>query len=362
MSDKLKLLLKVTSQLTLEKDINKNLITLTGLTKTLLNADICSIFLHDEIKRELWSFIAYQTDHTIRIPDDKGIVGFVFQNNEIVNIKDAYSDARFDRITDQKTGYKTKSIVAIPIINSDNKPVGVVEVLNKIDRDFFDQEDIDLLNHMVFYINSIIENTALYKRLKKAQEEIIYKLSTVTRYKDPETQNHIIRVGLFSALLAEKLGLRREEVENIRLAASMHDIGKVGIPDKILLKLTNLSDEEWSIMKTHTTIGYEILKGGDSLLSEIAAIIALDHHEKWDGTGYPNQKKGENISLYGRITAISDCFDALTSDRPYKGAWKYDDVIEELKSKKGIHFDPHLCDIFIKNIDEIIKIKDLHKD
>ena len=137
----------------------------------------------------------------------------------------------------------------------------------------------------------------------------------------------------------------------------MHDIGKVGIPDRILLKPGKFDPEEWRIMKTHSLIGYEILKGDDSHLSEIAAIIALDHHEKWDGSGYPNSKKGANISIYGRISALSDVFDALTSKRPYKESWAFDEAFNYIRSQREIHFDPALTDMFFKNMDEIMKIR-----
>ena len=159
MKDKLKLLLQASSHLTREKDLKRNLITLTNLTKELLNADICSIFLHNHDNKELWSIVAYYADEKITIPESNGIVGHVFSTGKIVNIADAYNDPRFDNETDRKTGYKTCTILAVPLINLKGKKLGVVEVINKLDGSSFVQDDIDLLSHIVFYINAIIENT-----------------------------------------------------------------------------------------------------------------------------------------------------------------------------------------------------------
>lgn len=358
---KLKLLLKVSGQLAGERDFKASLLKLSGLTKTLLTADICSIFLHDTGKHELWSLIAYYVD-LIRVDDSEGIIGYVFKTGDTVNIDDAYRDPRFDSRIDQKTGYRTRNILAVPITNSKKERLGVVEVINKLNSKSFSNDDIDLLKHITFYISSIFENNMLYEQLRKAQEEIIFKLSNVTRYKDPETENHILRVGLYATIIAKALKLEEGEIETIKLAASMHDIGKVGIPDNILLKQERLTEDEMNIMKEHTIIGYDILKGGDSLLSEIASIIAMEHHERWDGTGYPHGKKGKEISLFGRITAIADYFDALTSKRPYKEAWSYDMAIESIVKEKGHYFDPHLTELFLSHIDEAIEIKKSYSD
>lgn len=358
---KLKLLLKMSAELTGEKDFQTSLVKLSELTKTLLNADICSIFIHESRKKQLWSLISYYVDR-ITIDEKSGIIGHVFQTGETVNIDDAYRDPRFDFQVDRETGYRTKNILAIPIINSRKEKLGVVEVINKLSGSHFSRDDVELLKHIIFYISSIFDNNILYRKLKRAQEEIVYKLSNVTRYKDPETENHILRVGLYAQLMAKTLKLDKEDVELLKLAASMHDIGKIGIPDSILLKHDRLTEEEMQTMKEHTRIGYDILKGGDSRLSEIASIIAMEHHERWDGTGYPDGKKAEEISLFGRITAIADYFDALTSRRPYKEAWTFESAIESISSKRGSYFDPELTDLFLNNIEHFIEIKNSYSD
>jgi len=146
------------------------------------------------------------------------------------------------------------------------------------------------------------------------------------------------------------------------IAAPMHDIGKIGIPDAILLKKGKLNDWEWDVMKKHTTIGYEILKDSSSELLQMAALVALDHHERWDGTGYPNGKKGEEISLWGRITSVADVFDALLSKRPYKEPWSLEKTVEHMNSLKGKQFDPQLVELFFSDLDEVMKIREKYRD
>jgi HD-GYP domain-containing protein (c-di-GMP phosphodiesterase class II) len=246
----------------------------------------------------------------------------------------------------------------MPLCNvSDGHPIGVFQVINKLSGTTFTSEDVDLLSHVSLYASSTIEGALLNERLRRAHRDVIYKLSSATKFKDPETQNHIIRVGLYCAAIAQKLGWSEEQIETIRLAAPMHDIGKVGIPDAILQKPGPLTEDEWIIMRKHTEYGYNILDGSDSSLLAMAKELALDHHEKWDGSGYPNNKSGDKISLAGRITALADVFDALTSPRHYKPAWTTPRVTAHIAEQNGKHFDPDLTVIFLNNIDIMTKIR-----
>ncbi len=361
MDPKLKLLLSASAQIAQEKDLQKILLMLTDVTRKLLNADRASIFLHDPKTKELWTIVAHGVAE-IRIPENKGIAGHVWDSGQILNIPEAYHDSRFDQSTDKKTGYRTKTILAYPLTNSDEERIGVFQVINKQGEMNFNNEDVTLLQHLSLFIASNIENTMLHNRLKKAGEEVIYRLSYATKYKDPETQSHIIRVGLYAEEMARHLGWESDQLELIRLAAPMHDIGKVGIPDKILQKPGKLDDEEWHVMQMHAQYGYDILKGGDSDVMKMAALVALDHHEKWNGFGYPNKKRAEEISIYGRLTALSDVFDALTSKRCYKEAWSYERAADLIKEESGEHFDPYLSEIFLKNFEVMTKIKEMYRD
>jgi HD-GYP domain-containing protein (c-di-GMP phosphodiesterase class II) len=361
MENKLQLILQVSSELAKEKDLRKILVKLTNITQKLVNADRCSIFLHDKKREQLWTIAATGIDE-IRIPQFAGIAGYVFKSSEIVNIPDAYADERFDKEIDRKTGYRTRNILTLPIVSRSSKSMGVFQVINKLDDNGFTKEDIELLKHIILYADSTIDNALLYETLKQAQQDIILRLSNATRYKDPETQYHITRVGLYCSIMARQLGWSEDDIELIRLASPMHDIGKVGVPDRILLKPGKLDDEEWKIMRMHTTYGYEILQGSDSKLVQLAQNVALDHHEKWDGSGYPNKKSGEEISIHGRMCAIADVFDALTSVRPYKKAWPLEKTLALIKEESGNHFDPQLCDIFLGNIDDFVAIKNKYRD
>lgn len=198
--------------------------------------------------------------------------------------------------------------------------------------------------------------------LRDRERETINRLTRAAEFRDNETGMHIVRMGHFCAIIGRAAGLPGDECEMLQLAAPMHDIGKVATPDHILLKPGTLSPSEWEIMKEHTISGYDILKDSASPLLRSAAEIALGHHEKFDGSGYPFGRKGEQIPLYARICAISDVFDALTSNRPYKRAWAIMDATPYIRSKSGEHFDPDLIAAFNKALPEIIEAKIAYAD
>lgn len=196
----------------------------------------------------------------------------------------------------------------------------------------------------------------------KEYEDIISKLSRLASARDAETGNHMRRVSLIAQLIARELGQSAEYGDLILQAAPMHDIGKIGIPDRILLKPGRLSVEEWEIMKTHTTLGFEMLKDSSSPLLQLGAEIAHSHHEKFDGTGYPRGLVGNQISLAGRIVAVADEFDALLSVRPYKNAWSLTDALGVIRRKRGGHFDPACASVLLKRLDEVLAIRMRHAD
>ena len=201
-----------------------------------------------------------------------------------------------------------------------------------------------------------------YNEIKDLSLEIIYRLAKAAEFKDEYTGFHIQRIGFYSTKIAEHLGLSKEQVELIKYSSPLHDIGKLRIPDHILLKPGPLTKDEWEIMKTHTIMGAKILEGSKIKYLKAAEKIALLHHEKWDGTGYPYGLKGKKIPLFARIVSIADVFDALTSDRPYRKAFSVEEAFEIIKNESGKHFDPELVEIFLKIKDEIIEIRTLFKD
>lgn len=195
------------------------------------------------------------------------------------------------------------------------------------------------------------------EEIKSREYELIYRLSKAAEYRDPETGSHIKRMSCYSKHIAAQLGFSLAEQDLILEAAPMHDIGKVGTPDAILLKPDKLTPAEFGLMKEHSNIGYEILSGSSSRLMQAGAVIALSHHEKYDGTGYPSGLKGQEIPIYGRIIAVADVFDALTSDRPYKHAWPLEEAVAFLEENRGKHFDPVCLDAFFKDWDNILAIR-----
>ena len=223
---------------------------------------------------------------------------------------------------------------------------------------------VDLNDNIIEYMSvqyNITDMINLHKEIEDTQREVIYKMGEIGESRSKETGHHVKRVANYSKLLALKYGLSEKEAELLYDASPMHDIGKVAIPDNILKKPGSLDADEWRVMKTHSKIGYNVLKGSNREILKAAATVAHEHHEKYDGTGYPRGLSGEDIHIYGRITALADVFDALGSDRVYKKAWSDEKIFELFKQEKGTHFDPKLVDIFFDNLDEFLAIRSRFK-
>ena len=224
----------------------------------------------------------------------------------------------------------------------------------------FEPEYDDLGNHIGYF--AVREDITANKEIEEIQKEIIFTMGSIAEFRSQETGEHIKRVAKYSKVLATAYGLCEDEVDMLELASPMHDIGKIAIPDAILNKPGKLTDEEFDIIKTHAQKGHDMLGISNRPLFKVASQIALSHHEKYDGTGYPNSLKGEDIPIFGRITSLADVFDAIGSDRCYKKAWEIEKVFEFIKDQKGKHFDPKLVELFFENIDHILKIRDDYKD
>jgi len=240
------------------------------------------------------------------------------------------------------------------------KPFDRVELMTRI-RNML---EVRIMAKAVKNQNKILDSKVKERtqELNNTRLEVIRRLGRAAEYRDDLTGFHIIRMSRYSQLLALATGMSEDEAENILNASPMHDIGKIGIPDNVLLKPGKLDAEEWRIMKTHVDIGVEILSGSDSVLMNMAAEIAQNHHEKWDGSGYPCGLKGEAIPLTGRVVAVADVFDALTTARPYKKAWEIEDAVNFLKEQSGQHFDPKLVELFIEILPEILKIREQYAE
>jgi len=234
-------------------------------------------------------------------------------------------------------------------------------------QDITAQKEVEELKDDLEKVNNLLENQAdekileviqLNKDIRDTQKEIIFTMGTIGESRSKETGFHVRRVAEYSKLLALHAGLHEFESELLKQASPMHDIGKIGIPDAILNKPGRLTDEERVVMNTHALLGFEMLHHSDKQLLQMASIVAHQHHEKWDGSGYPRGLKGSDIHIYGRITAIADVFDALGSSRKYKKAWDDEKIWKLFRDESAKHFDPTLIEIFFNHIDDFLAIRD----
>lgn len=357
------------SKIANERNLDKLLMLMADMGKTMVVADRCTVWLIDQQKKELWTKVAHGVDE-IRIPLGSGLVGYAIEHEQPIFIDDAYSNEQFKEVlkdgalvTDKKTGYHTKSIIVVPFRNNDNVIIGAYQAINKMTKSaVFTHKDLEHLTLAASYSGKSIESAMLTHEIEETQKEIIFTMGEIGESRSKETGNHVKRVAEYSYIIARGLGMQKEEAEVLKMASPMHDIGKVAIPDSILKKPGKLTEEEFNLMKSHTVIGYNLLKKSTRRILQAAAIVAYQHHEKWNGTGYPNGLSGENIHIYGRITAIADVFDALGSDRVYKKAWELDRILNLFKEERGHHFDPQIVDVFMNELPKILKIRDQYHD
>ncbi len=223
-------------------------------------------------------------------------------------------------------------------------------------HDDISENDRHLIEIFSRNVQIAYDNIILDQDIEDTQEEIVYRLGSALETRSKETGNHLKRVAHFSALLAELYGLGQQEVRTLKLAAPLHDVGKIGIPDDVLNYPGKLDDEQWKIMQTHAQIGYDLLHDSRRLILQVGAIISLNHHERWDGSGYPNKLAGEDIHLYGRIVSLVDVFDALYNRRCYKPAFDLDFCLNFIKENRGIAFEPKLVDLFLDNLEQFMII------
>ena len=354
-ADPLVSLVKIGRSITALTDIKVLLKVIAEETKIAIQADRCTVFLWDKETDELWSMVALGMDsEEIRFPASKGLAGYVAKSGESINIKDAYNDERFNPEVDLKTGYKTKTILCLPIKNNNQEIIGVFQVLNKANG-YFTQSDEDLLSAIGGSASIALENAQLfakqeqlYREQKELFESFIDTLATSIDARDKITAGHSLRVKLYSVLIARTLGLPQKEVELIEKAAILHDIGKIGIMDSVLQKEGKLTNEEYAHIQEHARITHDILdKIHMSKDFKLITEIACSHHEKYNGMGYYRGLKGDEIPLGGRILAVADVFDAITSKRHYRDRMPILNVINILLKDSGTHFDKSIVDVFL---------------
>ena len=357
---RLSLLLDYGKKMSARKELDGLLHLLVDVAQNVLRADRCTVFLLDKKAGELWSRIASGAP-AIRVPSHKGIVGETVTHGRVINIHDAYKDSRFNPEIDKATGYQTRNLLSAPMQNNKGETIGAFQVLNKRGGPF-SRNDEEILTIFAAQAATAVENAQLYGELRAAAKDTIFRLASAAEYKDMDTRNHLERMSRYCAILSEEIGMAAEWTQSLQLAAPMHDIGKLGVPDAILKKPGKLSDEEWMEMKRHPLYGAEILKGSDNELLRMSQRVALSHHERWDGSGYPHGLKREEIPLEGRIVTLADVFDALTSKRCYKPAFDVEESLRLVREGSGKHFDPALVDAFFRALPRIKQVMEIFKD
>jgi len=338
------------------------LMVLANMGRALSSCDRCSVWIVDKDKQEIWTKVAHGVD-SIRIPIGSGIVGDAIKTGKKIIIDDVYDDKRFNAEVDKETGYRTKSMMVIPMFDNEDDIIGAFQAINhKYSKNTFDKIDMKRLMLASTYAAETLISAKLTQEIEETQKEVIFTMGAIGESRSRETANHVKRVAEYSKILALAYGLDEEEAEMLKQASPMHDIGKVTIPDAILKKPSHFNDEERKVMDSHAEEGFKMIKNSDRPLLKTASIVAYEHHEKYDGSGYPRKLKAQEIHIYGRITAIADVFDALGSDRVYKKAWKDERIFKFFKEQRGKHFDPLLVDLFFDNIDKFLDIREKFKD
>lgn len=345
---RLTVLLNVTREISKEIQLARLLLIIMDEVRKALTADRCTVFLLDEEKNELWSKVAHG-ESEIRFPANLGIAGYVASTGEILNIKDAYSDARFNQEIDRQTGYRTRNMLTFPMRNKLGEIIGVFQVLNK-HEDNFNTQDEELLSAISSIATTQIENAQLYEQQRKTFNSFVETLASTIDARDPLTAGHSKRIALYSEELAKIVNLKPERREVLRYASLLHDYGKISLSDAILKNNRRLTEEQYSQMRSHPAITRTILEKIylPKALKDLP-LIAGAHHEKVDGSGYPDGLTYDEIPLEARILAVVDAFDAMTSIRRYSDRIiDFEKVIRTLEHDSGTHFDRFFVEAFKK--------------
>ncbi len=312
----------------------------------------------------------YLRDNTMPI-QKTSLSGYTAVTGEVLNIPDAYAipataEYHFNDEYDRKNNYRTRSLLVVPMKKQDGEVIGVLQLINARDANgqivAFHGDYERLVLSLASQAAVALSNALLTHDLKQAYLDTIMRLAIAAEFRDTDTAVHIRRMSMYSAAIAEAFGYKADAVEQILYASPMHDIGKIGVSDRILLKPGKLTDEEFAEMKKHTTIGAAILEGAEAPVLKLSHEIALAHHEKWDGSGYPYGRKTDDIPLSARIVAVADVFDALSSVRCYKPAMPFEKAVAMIKEGAGKHFDPACVVAFEKALPRIQQIHREYSD
>ncbi|MEQ9617309.1 MAG: HD domain-containing phosphohydrolase [Phycisphaerales bacterium] len=387
--DQLDVLIRVCNRLNDPQPADYILDDLLTETRQLVNAEAGTVLLRQDgglrfvcchndrreelcIKPEYSAATAGIMRRTILPLNARSLAGFVATQGEPLRIDDAYgiehgAPYTFDDSVDQSTGYRTRSMLVIPLSASGTDPIGVMQLINKRDpasSDImpFGEWDEHIATALSSMATLLVKNAQLHESLQKVHLDTIFRLAQAAEFRDDDTGAHIQRVSMYCELTARAMGMEHEFCQRILFASPMHDVGKLGIADAVLKKPGKLTDDERAHMCEHTVMGAKILQGSTDRLIQMAERIAMTHHEKWDGTGYPNKLKGEEIPIEGRITAVADVFDALTSARVYKPPFPIEKSFSIIQEDSGTHFDPRVVEAFMSMRSSVSDIYDAYRD
>lgn len=313
-----------------------------------VDADVVSLLLLDPETGELFFEAATgeKKDRLkeIRLKSGQGLAGWIALRGGSMIIDDVRADKRFDADVDQATGYETRNMIVVPV-SSKERMVGVLQAINK-KAGCFTNDDLEMLETLAHQVGTAIENALLYQEQRETFLGVTTAFAEALEKRDNYTGGHTKRVCEYSMAIARHLELSDKQLEELNLSAILHDIGKIGVQDRILQKPGKLEPDEFAEMNRHPVLGSEILEHVKSLRAMIGGV--RNHHERYDGSGYPDHKKGEEIPLIGRIIAVADSFDAMTSTRPYRTALSHETALSELTKYSGSQFDPHIVEAFME--------------
>ena len=317
-----------------------------------VDADAASLLLLDGATGELYFEAASGSKGAsltqIRLKPGEGVAGWVARKGGALIIDDVRNDRRFASDVDKFTGYETRNMIVAPVATKD-KLWGVLQVLNKLEGNFT-EEDLEMVQALANQVAIAIENASIYQEMRLAFLGVTTALAEALEKRDTYTGGHTRRVNEYSVAIARKIGMPEDEMDTLRLAAIMHDIGKIGVSDQVLRKPGRLDDAEFEEMSRHPEVGVEIIAHLTQLESVVPGV--LYHHEYFNGSGYPHKKSGDDIPLIARIIAVADAFDAMTSDRPYRKALPVEKALAELERCSGQQFDPAAVRAFVEAHDE----------
>lgn len=321
-------------------------------TTKLLDCDGATLYLFDEDKNELWFDSVVSSSggtgalKAIRLPvGENSIAGSVALHRKSVIVNNVAGDPRHHRKADDTSKFQTRNMICVPLLSKGDRLLGVLQALNCHQGDF-SKSDLKVLEALAHQVSIAVENAQLYENMKGLFMETVLALASAIDAKDRYTGGHTKRVALFSELIAKHLGMSKEDLEWVRMASNLHDIGKIGVEDKVLKKEAPLEKDEWEHMKQHPEFGYKILAHIKGL--KIVTDGMRYHHERPDGLGYPLGLKGEEIPMIARIISVADTFDAMTSSRPYRKGLSYETAYEEIVKHRGTQFDEKVVDAFVK--------------